>query len=110
MTHYPNGLPRRLTADELLVVVKGLVNEGGRVTFTEHALDRMEQRDVSSAQVLQVFRRGEVQSGPEWKAAFESWEFKMAAVAAGDLVTVVAAIAADPLMKGQMLLVITVIA
>lgn len=103
-----NGLPRKLTEDELIELVRELVTEGGRVTFRKHALERMEQRDVTTAQVLQVLRRGELIAGPKWSETNGNWEFTMRADTAGEEVTVGAAIEVEQLM-GQVIAVITVI-
>lgn len=102
------GLPRKLTREECLAWVRELMGEGGRLIFAEHALERMEQRDVSFAQVNQVLRRGEITEGPTYSTRYENWQFRMEALTAGDHVSVVAAIEIQNLM-GETIVAITVI-
>lgn len=102
------GLPRKLTAEECRNWVRELVAEGGRVTFRPHAFQRMEERDISNAQVMQVLQRGEVTEGPEYSTTYQNWKFRMEANTAGEHVSVVAAIEIQTLM-GQSIAVITVI-
>src|SRR5690242_2337072 len=107
--NHNNGLPRQLTADRCVEWVRELVFEGGKVQFTNHAYDRMEQRDVSATQVFRVLRRGELVVGPTWSAEYENWMFTMKADTAGQAVSVGATIEVDPVF-GVGVLVLTVIA
>lgn len=101
-----NGLPRSLNPDSCREIVRELVAEGGRVTFRTHAFNRMDERDISSAQVMQVLRRGEIVEGPSWSARYGNWEFMMQADASGDLVNVKSALEVEQLM-GRVVVVIT---
>ena len=87
------------------MLVRQLVEEGGRLVVKEHCYDRMEERDISMAQIRQVLLRGEVTRGPTW-TEFRNWGFTMRADAAGQLVTVGGAIDVD--LLGQSVLVLTV--
>jgi hypothetical protein len=104
-----NGLPRSLNRDSCRDIVRELVAEGGRVTFRKHAFDRMEERGISNAQVMQVLRRGEIVEGPSWSARYGNWEFMMQADAAGDTVNVKSALEVEQLM-GRVVVVITAFA
>lgn len=103
-----DGLPRKLTADQCVALVRELVAEGGRVTFRPHAFQRMEEREITSAQVMQVLRRGEITEGPEYSVNFQNWKFRMEANTAGESVSVVAVIEIQTLM-GVAIAIITVI-
>lgn len=100
-----NGLPRTLNKDEALVLVRELANMGGRVLVKEHAWDRMEERDISMAQVMEVLRRGEITKGPDW-SEHQNWTLTLRADAAGQYVGVGVAIDTD--LMGLAVVVITV--
>lgn len=102
-----DGLPRRLSREDCLVWMRELVAEGGRVTFSEHAFERMEERDITTAQVFQVLRRGDIIDGPTYSTKHQNWEFLIQADAGGEEVTVKAAIEIESLM-GQVVVVVTV--
>jgi hypothetical protein len=102
-----DGLPRRLSREGCLAWVRELVAEGGRITFSEHAFERMEERDITTAQVFQVLRRGEIIDGPTYSTKYQNWEFLIQAEAGGEEVTVKAAIEIESLM-GQVVVVVTV--
>jgi predicted NAD/FAD-dependent oxidoreductase len=99
------GLPASLTAEELVVLIRDLLGQGGRMVAREHAYDRMEERDINMRQVRHVLLRGEVIRGPEW-SKHQNWAFTMQADTAGQLVTVGGAIDVD--LLGQAVIVITV--
>jgi hypothetical protein len=99
------GLPRTLTADELRVLIRELMEQGGRMVAREHAYVRMEERDISMRQVRHVLLRGEVTRGPEW-STHQNWAFTMQADSAGQLISVGGAIDVD--LLGQTVIVITV--
>jgi hypothetical protein len=99
------GLPSSLTAEELITLIRELLDLGGRIVAREHAYDRMEERDISMRQVRHVLLRGEVIRGPEW-SKHQNWAFTMQADTAGQLVTVAGAIDTD--VMGQAVIVITV--
>lgn len=99
------GLPRTLTVEELVALVHDLVGQGGRLVATQHAYDRMEERDISMRQVRHVLLRGDVTRGPVWTDR-QNWSFTMQADTAGQLVNVGAAIDMD--LMGRAVIVITV--
>lgn len=86
--------------------VRELVAEGGRVSFREHAYERMEERDISTAQVLEVLRRGEAVEEPVYSKNDQNWECLLVADTAGEEIRVKAAIEIERLM-GQVVVVIT---
>ena len=66
----------------------------------------MEERDITSAQIFQVLRRGEITEDPAYSAKYQNWEFLMTANTAGDEISVKGAIEIEQLM-GQVVVVIT---
>lgn len=106
---YPNGLPRGLTDETALALVRELAGQGGRVTFTAHARQRMVERDISSEQVLNVLTRGQIQESVRWDADRDSYKLALRALTAGEEVTVACAIEVERLM-GQTVAVVTVMA
>lgn len=101
-----HGLPRTLSGEDCVVKVRELVAEGGRVVFRQHAFDRMEERDISNAQVFHVLRRGNLIEGPAWSAKYGNWEFLLSADTAGEVINVKAALEVEQLM-GQVVVVVT---
>jgi hypothetical protein len=90
-------------------MIAELLGTGGRIAYRKHALDRMDEREITAAQVTQVLRRGEVTSAPAWDMKYGNWRFTMRANTAGEDVGVGAAIDVEPL-SGQVIVVITVFA
>lgn len=106
MFNHPNGLPRTLSREDAAEKVRELVAEGGRVVWRPHALERMEERDITSTQIYNVLRRGEVVEDPKWSNKFDNWEIGFQDISAGDLLTVRVALDVEQLM-GDVVLVIT---
>lgn len=102
------GLPRQLSAEECRRWVDELLGEGGRVTYARHTMERMEERDITNKQVMEVLRRGEITQGPTYSTEYQNWKFRMEANTAGENIAVVAAIEIQSLM-GETVVVITVI-
>lgn len=95
-----------MSDEEALRRVQELVAEGGRVTWAEHAQDRMEERDITATQVFNVLRRGEVVESAKWDVNYQNWKLGIQDISAGELLTVQVALDVEQLM-GQVVLVIT---
>lgn len=95
-----------MTDDEALNQVRELVAEGGRVVWSRHAQDRMEERDVTATQVLNVLRRGTVAESACWDVSNQNWKLGIQGISAGELLTVQVALDVERLM-GNVVLVIT---
>lgn len=108
ITCHANGLPRQLTADQLVDLVRELIGAGARVRYSRHAVERMQVRGVTDLQALRVLQRGEVTAGPQWDRDRGNWRFSMRSLSAGDDITVGASIDVETLM-GMVVVVITVI-
>lgn len=68
--------------------------------------NRMEERDITDMQVLQVLSRGEVTTDPKWTEE-RNWKFSMEADTAGQIVRVVLALDVDKM--GHFIVIVTVI-
>ena len=72
--------------------VKDYASVHHMVSFSDHARDQMQDRDVTRRMVLRVLEKGSLADGPEWNADYATWEGKMQGIAAGSMVSVVCAI------------------
>ncbi|MFO1255825.1 MAG: DUF4258 domain-containing protein [Sphingomonadaceae bacterium] len=59
-------VPMRMNDASALKLLREIAEDSGRVIFTRHALQRMRQRKVSTAQVLTCLRRGILSSQSRW--------------------------------------------
>lgn len=105
---HPNGLPRGLTDERALQLIRELVAMGGRVVFVPHCLERMQLRDVSTEQVMVVLKRGEITRSVRWNNDNQNYELTLRALTAGDEVAVGCRIEVEQLM-GEVVTVVTVI-
>ncbi|MGN6480281.1 DUF4258 domain-containing protein [Luteibacter sp.] len=99
-------LPKTLTRDEAAALVLGILDDGGKIIWSEHAEQRMDERDVTVRQVIQVLRRGNVTAAPVFTVD-RDWKITMEAITAGDNLRVVVAVDVDRM--GFMMLVVTVV-
>ena len=81
-----------------------MANDTGNIVFTNHAMDRMEERDISTTMVLRVLRSGEVKGDIERGKREGDWKLKIVARILGNRdVGVVTAV----LKAGQLIIVTT---
>lgn len=57
--------------------------EQGEVAFGNHALERMEQRDISDIQVVRVLKRGELRGEVEPGSGTGEWKCKVVSLGRG---------------------------
>ena len=103
---HPNGLPRTLSAEDAQEQVRELAGEGGRIAWKQHAYDRLEEREITATQVINVLKRGKVVEAPQWDVNYQNWKFGVQEISAGELLTVRVALDVERLM-GKVVLVIT---
>ena len=58
-------VPSHRSAGQILRRIRRLAKDTGNITWTMHALDRMDERAITSRQALETVRRGEIVAGPE---------------------------------------------
>jgi hypothetical protein len=70
-------IPLRLTAAAATRAIRERAQDSANVVLTFHAQDRMQERDVSAAEVFRILREGQVfgdpvrEAGGDWKAEIE---------------------------------------
>lgn len=99
------GTPKALTAEQAVALVRQLAKDGS-YRFTEHALDRMHERHITATQVISVLKRGDLISGPE-RSEQGTWKIQLSDIAAGERITVTAAIDSEGVR--QVVLVVVVV-
>lgn len=95
------------TAQEAHAIVVGLADDDARVLPTQHAYERMEEREVTIPQMLRILRRGDF-AEPGILSEDRMWKFKFRGLTAGDEVSVVVLLDQDQM--GSLIVVVTVIA
>ena len=66
-------------ARDLLEIIRKAAMDSGNVGYSEHALDRMEERDITTMDVLRVLRTGDIVGGIESGRQAGEWKCKMVA-------------------------------
>jgi len=77
-------LQPKMTAQRAELIIKGLAKESKSVRFSEHALERMEERDISLADVTRVLCNGYIEGAPEKGKKANEWKCKMVRHARGN--------------------------
>lgn len=81
----PRQLPGRAVAQfkpnvgQLEAKVREAAKDSGKVSWSNHALDRMEERDISTLDALRVLRLGGIRGDIEPGRAAGEWKCKMVA-------------------------------
>lgn len=73
-----------MSARQAEALIKQLASDSTKVRFTIHANERMEERDISLADVLRVLCRGTVEGLPERGTKNGEWKCKMVRHARGN--------------------------
>ena len=80
--------PRHKVRDEIARIAR---EDTSQVVFLDHANDRKGQRDITSRQILNVLKDGNLIDGPNWCTEVErGWRCKLSRVTAGVSIAVVA--------------------
>jgi hypothetical protein len=80
-----------MTRAEALRRIRHLAGDSANVVFTNHAKQRMRQRDVTPLEVLEVLRKGAITEGPAPDVK-GCWRCTMERFAAGEDLAVAVAI------------------
>jgi len=75
-----------------------------RVYFTNHATERMQERDITNIQVIRCLRHGKVIEGPSVNMK-GNWKLTMEIISSGDLIRVVSEL--DRNKEGDYVVIIT---
>ncbi|WP_336421575.1 DUF4258 domain-containing protein [Roseovarius sp. D22-M7] len=68
------------------------------VLFTDHAEDKMEERDITRRMVLKALSRCDSLEDPTWRVDLSNWEGKVVGTSAGARIAIVCAIRGDDLV------------
>lgn len=82
--------PGPLPNDAARALITRLAADTAAIGWSVHAVEKMQQRDVSILQALTVIRSGKIIAGPALDE-FGEWRYKLSAVAAGRRVQVIVA-------------------
>lgn len=102
-----NVLLMELTAHSALQVIKETIADSSRVFFSQHAKERMLERELTDRQVMRVLEHGRITEGPA-RAAKGNWIMTVEGISAGDRISVPVALDHDD-ASGNYTIIITVI-
>lgn len=94
------------TKQQLEDLVHALAQDSAKVIFTDHCLERMAERGVSTIEVMRCLTRGSIVRGPAYSHDHKNIEFRMSEPHPRDIVCVVVAVNPEP--EPNQLLTITV--
>jgi len=82
----------KFRASDVRAEIQRIANEDTIcVEYLDHSLERMNQRDITTGQVLKVLRSGEQIGDAQWCTEKENgWRCKLKRICAGSQITVVA--------------------
>jgi Tol biopolymer transport system component len=80
-----------LQKDQAQDILRQVAEDSSRIIFTNHAEDRMYEREITRTDIIRVLRTGSIKEGPS-QAAKGNWEMKVEGKSAGTWVTVAIAI------------------
>jgi len=73
-----------MTAKRAEALIKQLAQDSKNIRFTTHANERMEERDISLADVVRVLCQGSIEGHPEEGLKSGEWKCKMVRHARGN--------------------------
>ncbi|MBV0932374.1 DUF4258 domain-containing protein [Marinobacterium weihaiense] len=80
-----------LSVKQAKEILSTVAQDSSRVIFTDHAEQRMYERDISRVDVLRVLSTGKIVEGPAQEPK-GNWKMTVEGVSAGSAITVVAVI------------------
>lgn len=89
---------------DLVRLIKEAAADSANVFFSEHAQERLVERDISTTEVIDCLRHGRIQEGPA-QSPRGNWEFKVSRYCSGQSISVVGALELDE--DGNHIIVIT---
>lgn len=81
---------------ELESIVHARSDDSRNVDFTDHCLERLEERDVTFIEALRCLRRGSIVGNIEYDPGFGTWKFRIQELPPRDVVCLVAAVVLAP--------------
>lgn len=71
---WPDWPPR---PDQLTAIIQSIADHSECVDFTDHAFERMDERDISTRDVFRIFRRGTIAGEIEPGKRADEWRCKV---------------------------------
>ena len=99
-------IPFKLSAPQVLRLIREVAQDSFRVIVTDHARQRMRQRKINLVQVINCLLKGQIDEGPSLDT-HGNWVCSVRWRHAGDFIKVAVALKHD-LKTGKKLIVITV--
>ena len=93
-----------LTPTSALNIIRELAKESQKVFFTNHARERMSQRNIATSQIFRCLKTGVITEEP-FRDPKGNWKLTLESMCAGDLITV--AVVLDHNEQGNYILIIT---
>lgn len=108
MSNNNNKVVSLLNTNDAKKLIAEMVKDTNLVKFTNHALERMDERGITATQVLKVLERGDFEEVPWYDPIKGDYKFTKTGIAAGDLITVAGAIIEkDPITHSWVLVITT---
>lgn len=85
----------RLSSNRAKELIREVVSNSDRVFFSTHVKERMAERLINRRQILTCLQKGIFVEEPAWSQLHGNYTFSVESVAAGDVVTVAAALCLD---------------
>jgi len=85
-------------------LIASITKDSSRIFFSDHALERLEERNISNKQAITCIKHGFISEGP-YQALNGDWKVNLSSVSAGDHLTVAIAFGKDS--KGNNIIVVT---
>ncbi len=76
-----------------------------RVFFTDHARERMIEREITKRDIFRVLESGQIIEEPFWVDSYSSWEMTVEGASSGHYIKVAVALSSDK--KGDKSIIIT---
>lgn len=87
-------LPLSRTEFETLVYKRAHISDN--IVFTDHCLERLEQREVTLIEAQRCLRRGCIVGSIEYSPELNTWKFRIQEQPPRDIICLVAAVSLDP--------------
>lgn len=77
MKHEQSDLLSKITRMRAQELIREYARETGKIIWTDHALERSQERDITDMDALKVLREGEVEGEPERGRRVGEWICKV---------------------------------
>lgn len=85
-----------MSREDLEEIVHKRAFDSENVAFTEHCLERLEDREITYIEALRCLRRGRIIGSIGYNEQHDTWKFRIQEDPPRDIVCLVAAVSLDP--------------